>query len=157
MIKIELEENIWLQFRITIGRITNQIQLSKYAIIEDDTFMILSEDSNEISFGVDLSNSKCFSFKANKDAVKNFRVDISPSKGTIPWGMINMINNAMQEWYNQNPHRGPKVREDLSNQVTSFIGKYGLTFKLEESRICATKYAANITYEQLLNEVKNII
>ena len=153
MIKIELEENIWLQFRLTIGKMTNAVELSKNAVIEKDTFMILGAGSAKVGFAVNLEDGECYTFNEKENVRNDFCADITPKKGTVLWGMINTINNAMQQWYKQTPFIGPEVRKDISEQVTSFIEKYRISLQLTGNSIILKQWGSCITYEQALREI----
>lgn len=155
MIRIKLEENIWLQFRLTIGRLTNEVELTHNAAIENNTFMILGAGADGVGFGVDLENGECFLFDEKKNVKNDFRTDITLEKDTILWGMINTINNAMQQWFKQTPFIGPDVRKDISRQVTSFIEKYHLSFQLTGESITVKKFGSCITFEEALREIIN--
>jgi hypothetical protein len=155
MIRIKLEENIWLQFRLTIGRLTNEVELTQNAVIENNTFMILGAGADRVGFGVDLENRECFLFDEKDNVKSDFHTDITLEKDTVLWGMINTINNAMQQWHKQTPFIGPDVRKDISNQVTSFISKYNLSFQLTGESITVKKFGSCITYEQALREIIN--
>jgi len=148
---IELGDSIYHQF-IMLGAELG-ISISNKVIISDNIFIILDDEYQYSALIIDLDYGRVSVKKVSKEDYINFYPETKIIDNTLPFGMINLIKHAADQWTHSTPFLGNSVCDSLRNEASHAIVSYGMSLLLSAEQMVVFKHDKKITYEKAMREI----